>query len=184
MQNCQSAPNCISALSGVFTEYLPLCDHLQDTSGSRVKDQPAAPSPVQISTAAPPSIHGKLLPPVDNMYFSCSLVLQRTQFSYADVQYVLQCLGDIPKSDLLNSIVFPAVHPHAHTAPPSALVPVMTTVAPQPGLPGSSHAFQVTFHHILYLTYHKYIYINTSGSICLYHCLLLFHSLTPTHRPL
>ncbi|KAM9360502.1 FK506-binding protein 15 [Symphorus nematophorus] len=34
------------------------------------------------------------------------------------------------------------VHPHPHTAPPSALVPVMTTVAPQPGLPGSSHAFQ------------------------------------------
>ncbi|XP_035514553.1 FK506-binding protein 15 isoform X2 [Morone saxatilis] len=34
------------------------------------------------------------------------------------------------------------VHPHPHTAPPSALVPVMTSVAPQPGLPGSSHAFQ------------------------------------------
>ncbi|XP_070690164.1 FK506-binding protein 15 [Pempheris klunzingeri] len=35
------------------------------------------------------------------------------------------------------------VHPHPqHTAPPSALLSVMTTVAPQPGLPGSSHAFQ------------------------------------------
>lgn len=34
------------------------------------------------------------------------------------------------------------VHPHPHTAPPSALVPVMTTAAQQPGLPGSSHAFQ------------------------------------------
>lgn len=33
----------------------------QDTSGSRAKDQPAAPSPVQISTAAPASAHGKLL---------------------------------------------------------------------------------------------------------------------------
>ncbi|XP_070760177.1 FK506-binding protein 15 [Enoplosus armatus] len=62
---------------------------LEDTSGSRAKDRPAAPSPVQISTAAPASAH---------------------------------------------------VHPH--TAPPSALLPVMTTVAPQPGLPGSSHAFQ------------------------------------------
>uniref|UniRef100_A0A671YTG2 peptidylprolyl isomerase n=1 Tax=Sparus aurata TaxID=8175 RepID=A0A671YTG2_SPAAU len=34
------------------------------------------------------------------------------------------------------------LHPHPQTVPPSALVPVMTTVAPQPGLPGSSHAFQ------------------------------------------
>ncbi|XP_034451622.1 FK506-binding protein 15 isoform X1 [Hippoglossus hippoglossus] len=31
------------------------------------------------------------------------------------------------------------VHPHPHTAPPSTLLPVMTTVAPHPG---SSHAFQ------------------------------------------
>ncbi|XP_040011066.1 FK506-binding protein 15 isoform X2 [Xiphias gladius] len=36
------------------------------------------------------------------------------------------------------------VHPHPHTAPPSTLLPVMTTVAPQPGLPGSSHAFQTS----------------------------------------
>ncbi|XP_078106433.1 FK506-binding protein 15 isoform X3 [Sander vitreus] len=34
------------------------------------------------------------------------------------------------------------VHPHPHTAPPSALLPVMPTVPPQPGLSGSSHAFQ------------------------------------------
>ncbi|XP_042344077.1 FK506-binding protein 15 [Plectropomus leopardus] len=64
---------------------------LQDTSGSRAKDRPVAPSPVQISTAAPASAY---------------------------------------------------VHPHPHTAPPSALLPVMTSVAPQPGLSGSSNAFQ------------------------------------------
>uniref|UniRef100_A0A671YTP5 peptidylprolyl isomerase n=1 Tax=Sparus aurata TaxID=8175 RepID=A0A671YTP5_SPAAU len=45
------------------------------------------------------------------------------------------------------------VHPHPQTVPPSALVPVMTTVAPQPGLPGSSHAFQVRFHHILQIIF-------------------------------
>nr|XP_019957896.1 PREDICTED: FK506-binding protein 15 [Paralichthys olivaceus] len=34
------------------------------------------------------------------------------------------------------------VHPHPHTAPPSTLLPVMTAVAPQLGMPGSNHAFQ------------------------------------------
>ncbi|XP_075934251.1 FK506-binding protein 15 [Anarhichas minor] len=64
---------------------------LEDTGGSRAKDRPAAPSPVQMSSAAPASAH---------------------------------------------------VHPHPHTAPSAALLPVMTTAAPQPGLSGSSHAFQ------------------------------------------
>uniref|UniRef100_A0A671YVK0 peptidylprolyl isomerase n=1 Tax=Sparus aurata TaxID=8175 RepID=A0A671YVK0_SPAAU len=36
------------------------------------------------------------------------------------------------------------LHPHPQTVPPSALVPVMTTVAPQPGLPGSSHPYSYT----------------------------------------
>uniref|UniRef100_A0A3Q1GLB1 peptidylprolyl isomerase n=1 Tax=Acanthochromis polyacanthus TaxID=80966 RepID=A0A3Q1GLB1_9TELE len=64
---------------------------LEDTSGSRAKDQAAASSPVQITSAAPASAY---------------------------------------------------VHPHPHNAQMSALLPVMTTVGPQPGLPGSSHAFQ------------------------------------------
>lgn len=64
---------------------------LEDTSGSRAKDRPVAPSPVQISTAAPALAH---------------------------------------------------IQSYPHTAPPSALLPVMTTVAPQPGLSASSHAFQ------------------------------------------
>lgn len=64
---------------------------LEDTSGSRAKDQAAVSSPVQITSAAPASAY---------------------------------------------------VHPHPHNAPMSALLPVMTTVGPQPGLPGSSHAFQ------------------------------------------
>ncbi|XP_063345545.1 FK506-binding protein 15 isoform X5 [Pelmatolapia mariae] len=34
------------------------------------------------------------------------------------------------------------VHPHPHAAPSSALLPVMSTVTAQPGLPTSSHAFQ------------------------------------------
>lgn len=54
----------IFATSGVMTEFLPLRDDLQDTSGSRVKDWPAAPSPVQIATAASVSAHSKLLPQV------------------------------------------------------------------------------------------------------------------------
>ncbi|XP_039658741.1 FK506-binding protein 15 isoform X2 [Perca fluviatilis] len=66
---------------------------LEDTSGNRAKDRPAAPSPVQISTAAPASAH---------------------------------------------------VYPHPHTAPPSALLPITPTVPPQPGLSGSSHAFQTS----------------------------------------
>ncbi|XP_022065529.2 FK506-binding protein 15 isoform X2 [Acanthochromis polyacanthus] len=66
---------------------------LEDTSGSRAKDQAAASSPVQITSAAPASAY---------------------------------------------------VHPHPHNAQMSALLPVMTTVGPQPGLPGSSHAFQTS----------------------------------------
>uniref|UniRef100_UPI0037E76F6C FK506-binding protein 15 isoform X2 n=1 Tax=Semicossyphus pulcher TaxID=241346 RepID=UPI0037E76F6C len=34
------------------------------------------------------------------------------------------------------------VHPHPHSAPTSALLPVMSTAVSQPGLPGTSHAFQ------------------------------------------
>lgn len=34
------------------------------------------------------------------------------------------------------------VHPHPHAPPTSALLPVMSTVTAQPGLPASSHAFQ------------------------------------------
>ncbi|XP_036954294.1 FK506-binding protein 15 isoform X1 [Acanthopagrus latus] len=78
-------------LTGAASQPESSDSELEDTSGNRAKDGPAAASPVQLSTAAPASTH---------------------------------------------------VHPHPQTAPPSALVPVMTTVAPQPGLPGSSHAFQ------------------------------------------
>ncbi|XP_049906267.1 FK506-binding protein 15 isoform X4 [Epinephelus moara] len=78
-------------LTGVASQPESSDSELEDTSGSRAKDRPAAPSPVQISAAALASAH---------------------------------------------------IHPHLHTAPPSALLPVMTTVAPQPGLSGSSHAFQ------------------------------------------
>ncbi|KAK2837101.1 hypothetical protein Q5P01_014313 [Channa striata] len=48
-------------------------------------------------------------------------------------------------SPVLISTSAPAsanVHPHPHTAAPSALLPVLSTVGPQPGMPGSSHAFQ------------------------------------------
>ncbi|XP_022614861.1 FK506-binding protein 15 isoform X1 [Seriola dumerili] len=51
----------------------------------------------------------------------------------------------VASSPVQISIAAPAsahAHPHPHSAPPSALLPVMTTVAPQPGLPDSSRAFQ------------------------------------------
>ncbi|KAM4577290.1 FK506-binding protein 15 isoform 2-T2 [Odontesthes bonariensis] len=38
------------------------------------------------------------------------------------------------------------VHPHPHTAPTSALLPVLTSVCSQSGLPGTTHAFQVQTH--------------------------------------
>ncbi|XP_059193194.1 FK506-binding protein 15 isoform X2 [Centropristis striata] len=78
-------------LTGAASQPESSDSELEDTSGSRVKDQPAAPSPVQMSTAAPASAH---------------------------------------------------IHPHPHAAPSAALLPVMTAVAPQPGLSGSTHAFQ------------------------------------------
>ncbi|XP_041643180.1 FK506-binding protein 15 isoform X2 [Cheilinus undulatus] len=72
---------------------------LEDTSGSRAKDQPAAPSPVPISTAAPTTTTTTSAP--------------------------------------ANA------HPHPLTAQPSALLPVLSTSSPaQPGLQGSTHAFQ------------------------------------------
>ncbi|XP_026177677.1 FK506-binding protein 15 isoform X2 [Mastacembelus armatus] len=78
-------------LTGVASQPESSDSELEDTSGSRAKDQPIAPSPVQTSTVTPVSSH-----------------------AYA----------------------------HPHTPSCSALLPAMTTVAPQPGLPGSNHTFQ------------------------------------------
>lgn len=138
------------ATSGVITEFLLLCIDVQDTSGSRLKDRPAAPSPVQITTAAPASAQGELLPPV-----LLQLRVIKSITSYEFEQYVLQTLGTFP------DLIFPAAHPHAHTAPPSALVPVMTTAAPQPGLPGSSNAFQVRFPSI-FESYYQNLHESTT----------------------
>lgn len=113
-------------VSGVISEFTCLCIHLQDTSGSKAKDQLAAPSPVQITAAAPASVHGKLLP------LSRKSIPPAAQAQ--DCLFKLHCV-----------LFFPAVHSHPHAAPTSALLPVMTAVAPQPGMPGSSHAFQVKF---------------------------------------
>ncbi|XP_071337925.1 FK506-binding protein 15 isoform X2 [Trachinotus anak] len=76
-------------LTGAASQPESSDSELEDTSSSRVKDQPVASSPVQITTAAPAATH---------------------------------------------------IHPHPHAAPPSALLPVMTTLAPH--LPDSSRAFQ------------------------------------------
>ncbi|XP_056136153.1 FK506-binding protein 15 [Lampris incognitus] len=79
-------------LTGVANQPDSSDSELEDTSLSRAKERPAAPSPVQPSTAAP------------------------------------------GPAQVLS---------HAHTVPPSALLPVaMTTIATQPGLPGTNHAFQ------------------------------------------
>ncbi|KAI4820403.1 hypothetical protein KUCAC02_028383 [Chaenocephalus aceratus] len=77
-------------LTGGASQHESSDSELEDTGGSRVREQPDAPSPLQISASAPAAA--------------------------------------------------PALHPH--TAPPSALLPFMSTAAPQPGLTGSSHAFQ------------------------------------------
>uniref|UniRef100_A0AAX7TUQ1 peptidylprolyl isomerase n=1 Tax=Astatotilapia calliptera TaxID=8154 RepID=A0AAX7TUQ1_ASTCA len=50
-------------------------------------------------------------------------------------------------SELEVSIL--SLHPHPHAPPTSALLPVMSTVTAQPGLPTSSHAFQVSTLHQL-----------------------------------
>ncbi|KAM7018551.1 FK506-binding protein 15 isoform 2-T2 [Tautogolabrus adspersus] len=76
---------------------------LEDTSGSRVKDQPTAPSPVPLSSSAP---------------------------------------APVPAAGPAAAPAPTHVHPHPLTAQPSALLPVMSTSVHQPGLPGSSHAFQ------------------------------------------
>ncbi|KAM3867767.1 FK506-binding protein 15 [Diretmus argenteus] len=78
-------------LTGAASQPESSDSELEDTGVPRVKDRPAAPSPVQISAAASGPV---------------------------------QAL------------------PHPHTVPPSALLPVMTTVAPQPGMPGNTHTFQ------------------------------------------
>ncbi|XP_068167422.1 FK506-binding protein 15 isoform X2 [Antennarius striatus] len=78
-------------LTGVVSQPESSDSELEDTSGSRGRDRPVAPSPVHVSAASPGAAH---------------------------------------------------VHPRHNTPPPSALLPVMTTVAPQHGLAGSSHAFQ------------------------------------------
>ncbi|XP_030579634.1 FK506-binding protein 15 isoform X1 [Archocentrus centrarchus] len=77
-------------LTGAASQPESSDSELEDTSGSRAKDNPVVPSPVLTTTGAG-AAH---------------------------------------------------VHPHPHYAPTSALLPVMTTVTAQPGLPTSSHAFQ------------------------------------------
>ncbi|XP_034027200.1 FK506-binding protein 15 isoform X2 [Thalassophryne amazonica] len=80
-------------ITGVPSQLDSSDSELEDTSGCRMKDVPAAPSPVQISMAASTA---------------------------AQVHH----------------------HHHPHTAPPSALVPLMTTIPHQPGLPSNAPAFQ------------------------------------------
>ncbi|XP_013870155.1 FK506-binding protein 15 [Austrofundulus limnaeus] len=82
-------------LTGAASQPESSDSELEDTSGTRSKDCPAGPSPVQITSAAPASAH---------------------------------------------------IHSHQHTAPTSALLPVMTSVGPQSGMPGSSHAFQPYYY--------------------------------------
>lgn len=80
---CLKSPNVMEMQyksADAITEFLPLCVDLQDTSGSRAKDRPAAPSPVHISTATPASAHGKLLSPVHRCIPPSSSGLQRTPF--------------------------------------------------------------------------------------------------------
>uniref|UniRef100_A0A3Q4GW51 peptidylprolyl isomerase n=1 Tax=Neolamprologus brichardi TaxID=32507 RepID=A0A3Q4GW51_NEOBR len=50
-------------------------------------------------------------------------------------------------SELEVSIL--SLHPHPHAPSTSALLPVMSTVTAQPGLPTSSHAFQVSFDDLM-----------------------------------
>ncbi|CAJ1068697.1 FK506-binding protein 15 isoform X3 [Xyrichtys novacula] len=85
----------------------------QDTSGGRVKEQPAAPSPVPISSAAP-------------------------------APATTPAAAFAPASAPATAPSPSHAHSHLHTAQPSALLPVLSTSAPQSGLPGSSHAFQTS----------------------------------------
>lgn len=109
---------------------------LQDTSGSRAKDPPAAPSPVQISTSAQAAAHGELLPPVH----MCNALPAAPHYKKNTAPFNMSCSFSSP------------VNPH-YTAPPSALHPLMTTAVPQPALPGSGHAFQVSFCPCFVLTH-------------------------------
>lgn len=102
----------------IIGEFTLLCVYLQDTSGSRAKDHPVVSSPVPITTAPAAAAHGKLL------------VLTHPSV-------LSSCICKIAV------FFFFAVHPHPHAPPTSALLPVMSTVTAQPGLPTSSHVFQV-----------------------------------------
>uniref|UniRef100_A0A8C3A6V8 peptidylprolyl isomerase n=1 Tax=Cyclopterus lumpus TaxID=8103 RepID=A0A8C3A6V8_CYCLU len=81
-------------------------------------------------------------------------VASQPESSDSELENVLLFLGKI----LNFYYFFPAVYPYPHTAAPSALLPFMTTVAPQPGLSSSSHAFQVRFYPHFVLTHRQGLY--------------------------
>ncbi|XP_026198713.1 FK506-binding protein 15 isoform X2 [Anabas testudineus] len=94
-------------LTGVASQPESSDSELEDTSGSRAKEQAAPPPPVPVSTAFPAPASAPASAPAP---------------------------ATAPASAQVN--------PYPLITPPSALLPVITTIAPQPGLPGSSHAFQ------------------------------------------
>uniref|UniRef100_A0A7N6AIL4 peptidylprolyl isomerase n=1 Tax=Anabas testudineus TaxID=64144 RepID=A0A7N6AIL4_ANATE len=70
-------------------------------------------------------------------------VASQPESSDSELEYSLHCTCEFPK------LFLSTVNPYPLITPPSALLPVITTIAPQPGLPGSSHAFQVSLYNII-----------------------------------
>lgn len=69
--------------------------------------------------------------------------------------------------------------PHHNTAVASTILSVTSNVAPQPGMLGSSHAFQVGPNHILFLTMRISSLTNLSIPFCVLHVVLKAYPCTP-----
>uniref|UniRef100_A0A7N6BP70 peptidylprolyl isomerase n=1 Tax=Anabas testudineus TaxID=64144 RepID=A0A7N6BP70_ANATE len=163
----KGVPNCIPANSTlIFEAELRRVKFSKDSGSDRASASSrdsAAPSPAPspapsvenlapepaVQTTNPDATKAKLISRMAKMGqpmlpFLTGVASQpESSDSELEVGYSLHCTCEFPK------LFLSTVNPYPLITPPSALLPVITTIAPQPGLPGSSHAFQVSLYNII-----------------------------------
>uniref|UniRef100_A0A7N6BS57 peptidylprolyl isomerase n=1 Tax=Anabas testudineus TaxID=64144 RepID=A0A7N6BS57_ANATE len=127
----KGVPNCIPANSTLIFE-AELRDPPLRAKSNSLSEQLANPDATKAKLISRMAKMGQPMLP-----FLTGVASQpESSDSELEVGYSLHCTCEFPK------LFLSTVNPYPLITPPSALLPVITTIAPQPGLPGSSHAFQ------------------------------------------
>uniref|UniRef100_A0A7N6C3D8 peptidylprolyl isomerase n=1 Tax=Anabas testudineus TaxID=64144 RepID=A0A7N6C3D8_ANATE len=134
----KGVPNCIPANSTLIFE-AELRDPPLRAKSNSLSEQLANPDATKAKLISRMAKMGQPMLP-----FLTGVASQpESSDSELEVGYSLHCTCEFPK------LFLSTVNPYPLITPPSALLPVITTIAPQPGLPGSSHAFQVSLYNII-----------------------------------